>query len=254
MKMKNNTIVDDDTLQPINKTIQIIMCLLVVFMYMCGVYINTKIIAVSKKEKYVTWMIDILNSMMLMIHYAHIILMYGITYLVEDLHLYTGIWFCYASKAMTVYGNTYVTGVSLIIAGLKYVIIVCYEKVIYFGEDRVKKFFFYLSIVYSFYPLAVFILVRPDFLTAFKGFSHSNRCFGESDLDTMNGKNKSTKEFYSMFKMCEFDVPKNQMHLDYIIYLGRKVICLSHLLLFACNGWNVSECFLYCRIFSFMRR
>lgn len=254
VKMKNETMVDDDNHQPINTTLQITMCVLVVFVYTCGVFINTKIIAVSKKEKSATWMIDILNSSMLMIHYAHIILMYGITYLVKDLYLYTGSWFCYVSKAMTVYGNTYVTGMSLMIAGLKYAIIVWYEKVRYLGEDKVKKFFFYLSIVYPFYILAAFHLVRPDFLSAFKGFSHSNRCFGESDLNTMTDKDKSSNEFFSLFKMCEFDVPKTHMHLEYIIYLGRKTICWFHLLLGFCNGWNFSECLIYCWIFSFMRR
>ena len=60
----------------------------------------------------------------------------------------------------------------------KYAIIVWYEKVRYLGEDKLKKFFFYLSIVYPFYILAAFHLVRPDFLSAFKGFSHSYRYFG----------------------------------------------------------------------------
>ena len=140
------------------------------------------------------------------------------------------------------------------ISGLKYVIIVKYEKVRYFREDKVKQLFFWLSIIYPFYILAIFNIVRPDFLTAFEGISQANRCLGKSDMSSMADTNETTSNFYSMFKMCESDAPQNQIYLEYMVYLGRKAICWLHLILAFSNAWNIPELFIYYNIFSFMRR
>ena len=72
------------------KSVQILMFLLVVCIYGGGVFIHTKIIQVSRREKEISWMLDVTNSVVFIFHFAHIIIMYEITYIVQDLYLYLG--------------------------------------------------------------------------------------------------------------------------------------------------------------------
>ena len=172
--MENETIIDDTITNPISISTQIVMCVLVLCAYVLGVYLNTEIIIVAKKDQHSTWKIDIFNSSMMMVHYAHIIVIYGVTYLVKDLYLYTGTWFCYASKVITLYGMCHVTGQTLIISVMKCAVIVHWKRVRDFGEEKLKQIFFWLNIMYPLYNIAMFNMVRPDFLFAYDGISHAN--------------------------------------------------------------------------------
>ena len=249
--MVNQTIMDDTVANPISIPTQIAMCVLVLCVYALGVFLNTKIIIVSKKDKHATWRIDIFNSSMLMVHYAHVIVMYGVTYLVKDLYLYTGTWFCYTSKAITIYGNAHVTGHSFMISVLKWFLIVHWKKSRNFGEEKVKQIFFWLNIIYPLYILAMFNLVRPNFLFVYDAISQANRCLGKSDMVSSQDDNKSATKLHSI---CDLETPLDHISVEYIVYFGRKSICWLHVILAYSNVWNLLEIFIYCRIFLFMRR
>ena len=109
-------------------TVQIIMGIVVVCVYIIGVYLHTKIIQISRKEKDMTWKLDIFNSTLIIVHYFHSIIMHGITYIIDDLHEYTGNWFCYLSRSLVLIGNAHTTGHSFIIAMVKYVVIIHYQR------------------------------------------------------------------------------------------------------------------------------
>ena len=249
--MANETFMDDYVANPINIPIQIAMCVLVLCIYVLGVFLNTKIIIVSKKDKHATWKIDIFNSSMLMVHYAHVIVMYGVTYLVKDLYLYTGTWFCYTSKAITIYGNAHSTGHSFMTSVLKYVIIVHWERARELGEKKVKQIFLWLNIIYPLYILAMFNLGRPDFLYVYDGISQANRCLGKSDMVSSQDHDKSATKLHNI---CEIEAPLDHISFEYMVYFGRKSICWLHVILAYSNVWNLLEIFIYCRIFLFMRR
>ena len=102
---------------------------------------------ISKKEKDVTWKIDVFNSAMLVIHHAHVIIMHGMTIFIENIYLYTGSWFCYTSKVLAIYGNAHTGGHSFMVAIAKYVLIVHYAKVRSFGQEKVKTIIFWLNII-----------------------------------------------------------------------------------------------------------
>ena len=109
--------------------VEILMCLLAVCIYAGGTFLHIKIIQVSRREKAMSWMLDVTNSIILMLHFAHVIIMYGITYVVQDLYLYLGEWYCYVSKAITMIGNAHTTQNSFIMAMLKYVLILRFQTV-----------------------------------------------------------------------------------------------------------------------------
>ena len=249
--MGNETIIDDGVTNPINIATQICMCVLVLCAYVLGVFLHTKIIVVSKKDQHNTWKIDIFNSSMSMVHFAHEIVMHGVTYLVKDIYLYTGTWFCYTSKAITIFGNAHVTGNSFMISVMKCVIIVHWKRVRLFGEEKVKQIFFWLNIINSLYIFSMFNVVRPDFLFAYDGISQANRCLGKSDMISSQDRNKSATKLHNL---CEIEAPLDPSSFWYMVYLGRKSICWLHVIFVYSHVWNLLEFFIYCRIFLFMRR
>ena len=105
------------------------MCIIALFVYGIGVLLNVKVIQVTRKEKQMTSKLDETNSIFFIIHYAHVMVMHGITYLVQDLYLYLGKGFCYISKTLTIIGNSHNAQHSFIIALMKYVMIVHYPAI-----------------------------------------------------------------------------------------------------------------------------
>ena len=105
-------------------TMLVVLLLVSVCIYIIGFYLHLKIIRVCRKDKDITWKLDITNSLLLMLNFFHWILMHILTYFVNDLYTYTGEWFCYTSKVLQFYGALYQYGHTLNVSIMKYVIIV----------------------------------------------------------------------------------------------------------------------------------
>ena len=227
---------------------QTLMCVLVVCAYIIGIYLHTRVIIVSKKEKEMTWKLDIINSCVVLINYGHAIIMYSLTYLVADLHTFTGNWFCYISKALQLYGNTIVISHSFLISLMKYVMIVYQQKIASFGKTKMKSIFFWLTFLYPIYLNGMVTLARPDYLVVYDGINQANRCLGRTGV--YNNENMT-----KLLELCiNIPEPDQRMSLDYVVYIGRKSICWFHIILFLLNFMNVLEIFIYYQIFTYMKR
>ena len=79
----------------------------VVLIYGLGIYLHTKKVQICWKENEVAGKLEITNSIILGIHWFLLIALYGITYVVKDLHEYTGKWFCYSSKILLSIGDAH---------------------------------------------------------------------------------------------------------------------------------------------------
>ena len=112
----------------------IIPTMLAIIIVFIGLYLHVKIIKISKKEKEMTWKLDITNSCILIFNCSHCLFMECITHIVPNLYKYTGEWFCYTSKIINYYGSLYTIGHSMIISILKYVLIVHWKKARSFGK------------------------------------------------------------------------------------------------------------------------
>ena len=110
----------------------IALCVLTV-----GYMLHIKIIKTSFQEKDITWKLDVTNSCLVSAIYTHSLLMQGITYLIQDLHHYTGSSFCYLSKVFTHYSGLYLSGHTLMIAGLKYILIVRWKRALEMGKEKI---------------------------------------------------------------------------------------------------------------------
>ena len=77
--------------------------------FMIGIFLHVRIIIVSKHEKSLTWKLDVTNSALSIAHFTHCIFLYAVTYAVEDLYTYTGVWYCYVAKELRHYGFLYIS-------------------------------------------------------------------------------------------------------------------------------------------------
>ena len=130
------------------------------------------------------------------------------------------------------------------ISVMKCVIIVHWEKVRDYGEDKVKQIFFWLNIVYPLYVLTMINAMKPDFLIVYDGISQANRCLGKSDMISSQNRNESA----SPHDVCDIDAPLDKVSFEYMVYIGRKYICWLHVILVYSNIWNVLEVLISCSI------
>ena len=232
-----------------NLTSTIILVLIVICLYGIGLFFHAKIIYISKREKGMTWKLDITNSFLLIIIGTYSLLLHIVTYMIQDLYTYTGTWFCYVSKAITYYGLLYTIGHSLIIALMKYTVIVHEESIRNFGKDKVKEIFFWLNFLHPFVWTALDFMLRPEF----DGFIPINRCLGNIKNTSTQGNATSNSSNYLVF-LCHLAEPLRQNSFEYTVYIFKQGICVLQFVATVLIAINFFEVLLYSKIFSFARR
>ena len=232
----------------------VLLFMVAILLYLVGLNFHTKIIKISKKEKDAsTWKIDISNSLLLIILHSLTLAMHGITYITPNLYKYTGEWVCYTYKALALYARVYHIGNSLVVCIMKYIIIVQWERVRIFGEEKMKEIFFWLNILHPLVTLAVYGMVRPDFLMVFTGVTPSNLCLGETYIDKLE-RNK-TLSVPNITGICGLITkPEDNSVFYYTVFVGRKIFCRVQNLAVYLMAFNIFEVFFYYKIFSFANR
>jgi hypothetical protein len=225
--------------------------LLIAVCLIIGVYLHFKIIRVCKKDKDITWRLDITNSIVLILHFFHCIFMHILTHFVQDLYIYTGEWFCYASKVLQFYGVLFHFGHTLIVSIMKYVIIVHWQKVMSFGKDRVVNIFFWAHFLHPIVTILLWLSVRTDFFWAWDEMYTFDRCLG--DPKNNHGPN-SNRSIIKLNNICDFLEPNQDSYFKYIGYLLRMTICGFNLASFYLILWNFFEMIFYFLTFRFMHR
>ena len=109
--------------------------------YVAGIYFHSKIIKVSLKDKEMSWQLDIIYSCVKVFVNTFAYFLYGVTYITPNLHQFTGKWFCYASKLILHYNYVIIAYYTLMVAILKYVVIVHWQWARGYGHDKIKKIF-----------------------------------------------------------------------------------------------------------------
>ena len=227
--------------------VQILMCVVAIGIYGCGVFLHIKIIQVSKREKDMSWMLDVTNSIIFIAHFAHTIFMHGITYVVQNMYLYTGEWYCYLSKAFSMLGIFHSIQNSFVIALLKYIMIVHFQPPHGRRKEYAQYLFFALNLIYPFFVFGVFLLLMPDFIIRYDGISQANRCLGIPEV--------KMKDHVKIYNACSIIAcPDENISSKYFFYLTRKSICWIHVGITYLNSGNILEMLLYFRIFAFMHR
>ena len=226
-----------------------------IFILAVGVYLSVKIIKTSYKEKSNTWKLDISNSVVVIAHHTHCLLMEFITYCVPDLYIHTGEWFCYSSKVLTHYFNIYTTQFSLITGIMKYVIILHWRKVSDIGDEKVKNVFFVVNLFHPVLQIILWLMIEPNFFYESDSHARIDRCLGDpknnwgpDDLPTNRTQNK-------LHVICNnlLNRPLDD-YFEYTVQYGRFVVCWLQCIFLYFSFWNILDVLVYLRIFIFMRR
>jgi hypothetical protein len=242
---------NDDESSSNYTAIDVSISTLVLCLYIIGVFFHIKIIKVCKKEKEATWKLDIFNSCLILVHFGLMILMNGINYIITDLYIYTGKWLCYTYKAINMYARFGIGGHSFILSVMKYTIIVHCLKVRSFGYEKAQTIFFWINAIHSVCSNVIFSIVRLDYFVIYDGVSVTNRCLGVSDIISSQDANRSATKLHNM---CEITEPTYNYSVEYFVYVCRTSLCWVNVIFLYLNFWNVTECFVYFKIFRFMNR
>ena len=148
---------------------QVALGVYVLAVYLLGLNLHTKVIRVCRKEKHMSWRLDIIGSCVTVYYYTQMLIMRVITDIIDDLHSFTGEWFCYTYMAFHFYGLFHVSMHSMVIALFKYISIVWHNKAEDIGRDKIKTIFNFISIISPAFVIAIFLLSRPDFFYCLPG-------------------------------------------------------------------------------------
>ena len=230
---------------------QVALGVYVLAVYLLGLNLHTKVIRVCRKEKHSSWTLDIIGSCVTMFYYGQMLIMRVITDIIDDLYLFTGEWFCYTYIAFHFYGLFHVSMHSMVIALFKYVNIVWQKKAAEIGNDTIKTVFNFISILSPAFVIIIFLSSRPDFFTAYRGMHVANSCLGKGDLNLTMSVNGSASKLHHL---CDLSKPIEEISFETVLYVARRLLCWTNVVIFYLNLWNVTECIIYIRIFGFMRR
>ena len=236
--------------------ILIALMVLAVGTYFWGVYFHVKIIQTSRKDKDLTWKLDITNSMIVLFHFFQSIFMHTITYIIKDLYLYTGEWFCYLFKVIANYTTFYMFGHALIISLMKYTIIVHWQKAREWGNEKVAMICFWINIIHPVISILSWLCIRTDFFWAYDGMAQIDRCLGDPKDMWVDGFEKvmENKSLTKLHNLCEMNTPPGQDHTEYIIQIIRTGSCWIQVGYYYGAATNLLEMVVYFQLFVFMHR
>ena len=211
--------------------------------YSIGLFLQLRIIRVSKKEKDLTWKIDISNSVCLLTYYGFSIFIHFITSIIPDLHTWTGPNFCYISKIFLHYGLLYTISHSAVVSMLKYYVIVRPDAPTVNEKESLKSKFFWMNLLHPMIHVSINLILTPDFYVEYGGFASVNKCLGVS-------KPAKTR----LIQFCSFIKPPEAYSLDNFLYVVKRIICIVQSTSVYIVAFNLFDIFFYVAIFRHMKR
>ena len=228
----------------------IIMNVLLSVIFIIGLYLQIKIIIVSKQEKDMTWKIDICHSVVMITHFCLRILFEFITYLTPLLHQYTGTWICYVVFFVTVYGSVSVISHSLVISIYKYICIVHQNQIQVFGVDRASLIAFWTNLLFP-AVFAITLIARPYPLP----WDKVNKCLEMHHWEYATKVNETSKSLLQRFLFCGFDnFDGHDSLFGHVMNVANMIGCFITSVLLFIVMTNIMEVFLYRQIFVYMKR
>ena len=231
-----------------NVNSQIPFIIIQAFLFLIGIFIQYKIIYVCWKEQDgKTWHIHMAHSIVVTIYFAFVIPFWRVTQSFPNLSQYTGEWFCYLASFIRIYCFHKLTFNSLLVAVMKYLFIVHSIKTLRFGEAKIKKAFLVLDLALPF-VFATISCVMNDI----EGYSELVSCFGLSDqvMIQYNTWEKNMQKFF----LCNLNMKEEDILAEYTLYVTKQCVCVLKSAVAIFINTNVSEAFIYYKIFIKMRR
>jgi hypothetical protein len=160
---------------------------------------------------------------------------------------YTGVSICYLTAMMYVY-LPYLIGLdSLFISIIKYIFIVHLKKSIKFGEEKIKKLFFWVNLLHPVLPSIITV-----FLFDFEAYASLTSCFGLEDR-VHDQYNSSTGNIERMF-LCKLRVVDAEDLGTHVSYTLAQCFCATKMVFNLGLMSNIPEAYFYYKIFKKMKR
>ena len=219
-------------------------------LFIIGLSLQIKIILISKREKDMTWKLDICNSIVMIGYYSFRIFSENILHFYPEMNQHVGKWFCYVSFLFNIFGALYIASYSLIVVVHKYFYILHHNFVLLIGKDRYNTISFCCSLFIPMF-IAISYVVRPEEHT----YSSLSKCMGVGQSpwgEDNTSMNKLRVLFFCGFDESFFDDSRDiSEHLMNVISLiGCFLTTLTMILIIS----NCLEAFFYLKIFTFMKR
>ena len=148
-----------------------------------------------------------------MVTFTYNILLHFATYMIPDLYLVTGEWFCYTSKVIIHFAMLYNVGHSMIISLMKYFVIV-HDETTRPYKEKILNFFFWFNILHPSISIILHVVVIPEFYVVYGGLEQINTCLGNPEVNKTN-----------LFSVCDIIEPPTDDTLANSIYIIRWLVC-----------------------------
>ena len=242
--------------------------LIIISIYILGLYLQIKLIKTIKVERSMTWEINMCHSIIMIFHYTFTFAFELTTHVLVDPSImdYTGSWFCYASFFIRCYGLFSIFLHSLVICVYKYLFIIHDKMVRSFGEKKMKKLIMFIYLIHpvflslSFMARSMFFASSPtlercglhqpkhDINSIWYWLSVGNK--GINSNVTTDPKGGMLKRFF----FCGIDDDDVEDGTDYFFYVVNQFYCLLQSFLAFGVLVNMFEIFFYVKIFRFIKR
>ena len=228
---------------------EVLVCIIVILIFTIGAYHQFKKIQICLKEDGVCKKLEITNSIIVTLHLFDCITLYGITYVVKDLYIYTGEWFCFITKIILIIGDAHMMGHSFLIALVKLLVIVHAETDLV-RKEKIKDVCFYINCLYGIVVVGILNIARPDYVFVYHN-SMADRCFGRSGVMKLENNTASAA---NLAQLCDISYSSQQLSFEDLFAFMRKFICWLDVSFIYLNAANVLEGLCYLRIFAYMNR
>ena len=214
------------------------------FIVFCiGLFFQIKIIKACKEEKTKTWQIHIFHSITMTILIPSRVMFLAIGYLSPSVYINIGGWVCHILRFLFCYGYISVLSNSLVIASMKFVLIVHAMKALAFGHSRIQKIFFWANLLFP------FILSWDSILPDFQHYGYISKCFNPELWTNYTSENVHSIADGLLKNMIDIDLQERNI----VIYI-KLVLNIFRVSSIYISTTNVIEAFLYYKIFKFMKR
>ena len=218
-----------------------------ILIFIIGLCLQVKIIRAVKEDKAMAWEINLSHSIVMIIHFSISISLETTTYVIPDLSQYLGIWFCYCSMFIRLYGVGEILLHSLFLCIYKYILIVHNNTIRCFGLEKAKKLLFWINIILPLFGSFSYTL-RPNYRAL-------NRCtLPQVSSSKHISIDESIGSLWTRLMFCgvnDYDVNNT---FQYFIKIVTSTYCLAQTILSMLIFLNILEIFFYFHIFRHMNR
>ena len=234
--------------------ILILQCVIFCSIFIIGVFLQVKVIAVVKRDQAMAWEIHFVHSVVMILHFSLVAIIEAVNYaqiMFNHYSLFHYPIFRFVVLFVKCFGISEMRFHSLYISIYKYISILHRETVIRIGDQRTKKLLLWTYIT-GLIAWTLSYVVRPNFDPLQNNL--------ESSVPNASGTANSTSihSTIDIFTRQAFSCGMNDLNQEYLGYIVvnilTKVACTGQIIITYAVAINVLEIYFYLRIFRYMNR